>query len=209
MKLLKKAAAAAIAVALAVGCAAVAAEGAPSYLRFVLADGPAVYAQIQDGQLRVAATGEAMKDAAPVAGRVSGNYTIFPAVTLPFPKETLAGEATATLRVPTVGAARADVVFTERNEQGVWTVQVSVQGVPGRDVKSARAMSLPSPGKLTIQVVAKTPKGLSIPVGVQLPMGMVSAKKDGKEIPIELKTYDAQGKEVASSSGTPADFGFA
>jgi hypothetical protein len=199
---------------------------APAYSRIQVSPTTIVYAQFEQGQLRMATTVAGLKTARAVKAKQSTpDSVVFPEVSLPVSADALpAGcskvRAVLYLRLLTTGdpSSRSrtwyayGVVGPSRTDQegALWTYWFTVGAPVGAQPEQAQVMQVPDPGDLKLSVVAKGQRR-EIGVGVRVmawAAQVYDIQEGGQTAQVHVLVRDADGNGIASERGPLSKFGF-
>ena len=211
----------------------------PEYLRIRFDSGDAVYVQFQEKEMRVAATAAGLARAVPVKATESNESPMeregvyyrhqFPDVGLPVAADDLpAGFSGARVTLSysyfeaSGGARRSrarDSAFAYGNvglsrEDGrgaVWTYWVGRGSDLGSTPEQAPMLTVPSIGRLVLQIDTKVEKNRAVRIAVLAKSGelqLSDVTKDGKSCQVDLEVSAKDGKVVASKEGALSELGY-
>ena len=199
-------------------------EPGAAYLRIAVSEKSFVYLQVQDLELRAAASIAGLQSAEPKKMRVFGGAAAQAReFALPIPAAQLPAGISAVKLGLWFGVKQPDPqsppgpYFTGKltlcrtdAQKAQWQFVTSLGSPAGADAEKAPSVRLPSVADFKLDVTALPSEG-KVAVGVALSTGSTAAveiRKDGKPAELSVSVADSDGKPVAKKSGPLSDFGF-
>jgi hypothetical protein len=195
--------------------------GRPLYARINLSAGFTFYVRFNESTLRYATTADDLSDAPSVSGRKTTSGEIeFPEIAVSDPAPRAKGpekvRARFVLGSMWVGSRREAAAWAllglcRPDAHGsLWTCWFSLMVPLGDSVEHCRALDLPDPADLKLDVVAKA-EGRTVGIGVRVMAGsalLAGIHRDDKPVEAQLVVRGPDGKVIVSESGPLAKFGF-
>jgi hypothetical protein len=199
------------------------AAATPKYVRLVVPPGRTYYVQFRKDTMRMAASVEGLKKAAPTMAAYSMSaHASFPAVALP------AASSPSTGSLPKVrfelmryggifGGARGETEvygsldYTQKDKDGSgWSYSLDINAQTGDTAQTAPEVKVPQSLKPRLDIVAKASRRrLGVGLRVLSDGQEVSRiRKEGVEAQAKLRIIGSDGKVVVSAQGTLDKFGF-
>lgn len=210
--------------AVAIGIWGVCAKAAPTTCKFSfqISDKLTIYAQVQNSELRMAATADGVAAATPVKAQKQAPLR-FTEIPLPIPEAMLPKGCTGIRTELTVydNRPQADAFMVVApmklmmvdDRKAVWAYRVTLFGQQ-TDAKKDMVLQVPTLDKLSLEVATKdlsSGGARKLGVGVRLKTGDVELRgvqKDGVDVNVQMKVTDSANTAIDSASKPLSSFGF-